>query len=66
MCVNREGIVKVYLTTIRPILEYGVQAWLDIPEFISNKLESIKKRALHIIYHAIVTQMPLILTTLAA
>ena len=50
MCVNREGIVKVYLTTIRPILEYGVQAWLDIPEFILNKLESIKKRALHIIY----------------
>ena len=24
--VNKEGIVKVYLTTIRPIQEYGVQA----------------------------------------
>ena len=23
--VNKEGILKVYLTTIRPILEYGVQ-----------------------------------------
>ena len=48
--VNREGIVKVYLTTIRPILEYGVQVWQDTPEFLSNKLESIQKRALHIIY----------------
>ena len=40
--VNREGILKVYFTTIRPILEYGVQVWQDIPEFLSNKLESIK------------------------
>ena len=31
-------------------LEYGVQVWQDIPEFLSNKLESIKKRALYIIY----------------
>ena len=48
--VNREGIVKVYLTTIRPLLEYGVQVWQDIPEFLSNVLESIKKRALKIIF----------------
>ena len=46
--VNRQGILKVYLKTIRPILEYGVRQ--DIPEFLSNKLESIQKRALHIIY----------------
>ena len=48
--VNTEEIVKVYLTTIKPILEYGVQFWQDIPEFLSNKLKSIQKRALHIIY----------------
>ena len=27
-----------------------MQVWQDIPEFLSNKLESIKKRALYIIY----------------
>ena len=32
--VNKEGILKVYLTTIRPILEYGVHVWQDIPEFL--------------------------------
>ena len=49
--VGREGILKVYVTTIIPIyLEYGVQVWKDIPEFLSNKLESIQKRALYIIY----------------
>ena len=48
--VNREEIRKVYLTTIRPILEYVLQIWQDIPEFLSNKLESIQKRALYIIY----------------
>ena len=50
MGVNREGILKVFLKTIRPILEYGVQVRQDIPEFLSNKLESIQKRALHITY----------------
>ena len=50
MGVNREGILKVYLKTMRPLLEYGVQVWQDIPEFLSNKLESIEKRALYIIY----------------
>ena len=51
MDVGREGILKVDVTTIIPIyLEYGVQVWKDIPEFLSNKLESIQKRVLYIIY----------------
>ena len=48
--VAGDSILTVYLTTIRPILEYGVQVWQDIPQFLSRKLESIQKRALCIIY----------------
>ena len=43
-------ILKVYLTTFRPTLEYGVQVWQDIPEFLSNKLESIQKKGLYILF----------------
>ena len=41
--VNKEGIVKVYLTTIRPIQEYGVQAWVDIPELLEISWGQFKK-----------------------
>ena len=40
----------MYLTTIRPILEYGVQVCQDIPAFLSDKLGMVQKRALLIIY----------------
>ena len=49
--VKRDGILKVYLTTIRPISEYGMHVWQDNPEFLSNKLESIQERALHYIIY---------------
>ena len=48
--LKKPGVNTEYLTTIKPKLEYGVQFWQDIPEFLSNKLKSIQKRALHIIY----------------
>ena len=44
--VASDSILMMYLTIIRPILEYGAQVWQDIPEFLSRKLESILKRAL--------------------
>ena len=40
----------MYLTTIRPTLEYAVQVWQDIPEFLSRKLESIQTGALGITF----------------
>ena len=38
------------ICTIRSILEYAVQAWQDIPEYLSSRLESIQKRALKIVH----------------
>ena len=48
--VATRKVLKVYLTIIRPILEYGVQACQDIPAFLSDKLELVQKRALLIMY----------------
>ena len=42
--------LKDYLTTIRSILEYGAQVWKDIFAFLSDKLESVQRRALSIKY----------------
>ena len=44
------SILKVYLTIIRPVLEYAVHVWQSIPGIMSDKLETIKKRALKIIF----------------
>ena len=48
--VTSTGILKVYLSVIRPILEYAVPVWRLISEVQSEKLESIQKRALKIIF----------------
>ena len=42
-------MLKVYLAIIRPILEYTVLVWRAITEYLSQKIESIQKRALKII-----------------
>ena len=47
--VEVKNILKVYLAIIRPILEYAVPVWRAIPEYLSQKIESVQKRALKII-----------------
>ena len=53
MNVPNAAILKVYLITARPTLEYGVQVWQNIPQCLSYKLEALQKRALYIIYPAL-------------
>ena len=48
--VEPENILKVYLSTIRPVLECAIQIWQSISDYLSDKVESIKRRALRIIY----------------
>ena len=65
--VASDSILRMYNLTIRPILEYGVLVWpVDIPEFLSRKLESIQKRALCIIIHHLVTITNLAVQSLVA
>ena len=47
--VEKRNILRVYTTTIRPILEYAAPVWQAILPNLSDKIESIQKRALHII-----------------
>lgn len=47
--VGTDNMLKVYLAIIRPILEYAVPVWQAIPEYLSNKIESVQRRAFKII-----------------
>ena len=46
-----KALVYVYLTYIRPILEYSCQIWhFNVPEYLSNDIERIQHQVLKIIY----------------
>ena len=40
----------VFRSGVRSILEYAEQVWQDIPDYLSDRMESVQKRALKIIY----------------
>ena len=48
--VNHTNILKVYLTTVIPVLEYAVPVWQSIPGYLSDVIETVQKRALKIIF----------------
>ena len=45
-----KALSTVYITVIRPVLEYACQVWhFNIPEYLSDDIERIQKRALGVI-----------------
>ena len=48
--VQEQDMLKVFRSSCRPILEYTVQVWQDIPDYLSDRIESVQKRAPKIIY----------------
>ena len=48
--VDEMSILKVYLTTIRPVLEYAIPVRQAIPDYLSDKIESLQKWVLHIVF----------------
>lgn len=48
--MNTSDLLNVYRSSSWSILEYAVQVWQDIPEYLCNSIESIQKRAFNIIY----------------
>ena len=48
--VQEQDMLKVFRSSVRPILEYAVGVWKDIPDYLSDRIQSFQKRALKIIY----------------
>jgi hypothetical protein len=48
--VEKDNILKVYLTTVQPVLEYPVPVWQAIPDYLSEAIQVVQKRSLKIIY----------------
>ena len=48
--VDQKNLLKVYLCSVRPVLEYAVPIWQNIPDYLSNEIESAQKRVLKIIF----------------
>ena len=48
--VSQPNILRIYLSTVRPVLEYAVPVWQDIPAYLPKAIERVQKRALNIIY----------------
>ena len=45
------SLAKVFVIIVRPILEYrAVAVWQNIAEFLSSTIDSIQKRAMHLIF----------------
>ena len=47
--VQEQDMLKVFRSSVRPILEYAVHVWQDIPDYLSDRIESVQKRAFKII-----------------
>ena len=49
--VDHASLLTVYTTCIRSVLDYGCQTWnFGIPQYLSEEVERIQRRALRIIY----------------
>ena len=48
--VQAQDMLKMYRCNVRSILEYALQVWQNIPVYLSERIESVQKRAFKIIY----------------
>ena len=48
--MDQGSLLKVHTSFVRSVLEYTVPVWQSIPGYLSDKIESIQKRALKIIF----------------
>ena len=40
--VQEQDMLKVFRGSVRPILEFAEQVWQDIPDYLSDRIESVQ------------------------
>ena len=49
--VDQRDLVRIYMSVIRPVLEYAAPVWsTSMPGYLSDKIETIQKRAMRTIF----------------
>ena len=48
--IDQGSMLKVYTSSVRFVLEYAMPVWQSIPGYLSDKIESMQKRVLKIIF----------------
>ena len=49
--ITQNDLVSVYVSVVRPVLEYACPAWhTNLPQYLSDNIEVIQKRALKCIF----------------
>ena len=49
--IPADKLVRVFITCIRPVLEYSCEVWhYSLPQYLSDEIERIQRRALRIIF----------------
>ena len=42
--IDQTDLLKIYLSVIRPVLEYACQVWHTcLPKYLCNKIETVQK-----------------------
>lgn len=44
--VVQDNILEVYLSTVRPVLEYAIPVWQAIPDYLFHVIKAVQKRGL--------------------
>ena len=48
--ISDKDLVLIYISLIRSVLEYAAPVWANLPQYLSDDIESVQRRALKIIF----------------
>jgi hypothetical protein len=48
--ISDKDLDLIYISLIRSVLEYAAPVWANLPQYLSDDIESVQRRALKIIF----------------